>query len=182
MTPSAPTRWPADGAGVRRRFATAARALLAVLALWWSLPAAAVCLPAVCTCSVSTQALSFGTVNPLGGAVDSTGKVTVNCGGVVGLLIPLDVQFGAGSGSFGTRMMKSGAHQLAYNLYGDPARTAIVGDGTAGTLKMTSSILLDVLRLAPPLVMTVYGRMPGPQPLVAPGVYTDTLSVMVTYY
>jgi spore coat protein U-like protein len=157
-------------------------ALLAALTLWFAAPAAAICLPAACSCNVSTTAISFGTVNPLGGAVDSTGKVTIHCGGVVGLLIPLDVSFSAGSGSFAGRTMKCGAQSLAYNLYSTTARTSIVGDGTAGTTKMSGSIVLDVLGLAPPLVMTLHGRLPGPQPLAAPGVYTDTLSVTVTYY
>lgn len=42
--------------------------------------------------------------------------------------------------------------------------------------------MLDLLGLAPPHDVTVYGRIPGAQGAVAPGAYTDTLVVTLTYF
>lgn len=145
---------------------------------------AAVCLLPSCGCSVSTTALAFGSYNPLAyGNTDSSGTVRVSCSALVALLIPYDIAMSAGgSGSYATRRMSFGAYTLNYNLYTDASYTSVLGNGSGGTLKLSGGILLDLAGLAPPAVHWVYGRLPGPQLGAAPGGYSDTLTVTLTYY
>ncbi len=145
--------------------------------------AQALCLPAVCTCSVVVTNIVFAAYNPLAfGNTDSTGSVKVTCGGVAGLLVPFTIDLGKGGGtSFSTRRMASGANTLSYNVYLDSNYTTVWGDGTSATSRASGSVLLDALGLTPGLTFTVYGRIPGRQLTVPPGTYTDNLTVTVTY-
>jgi spore coat protein U-like protein len=141
----------------------------------------------VCSCSVSTTNLNFGSINPLSpSATDSTGSVVVDCGGVAGLLIPYRIDLNAGSagGTYASRRMKSGAvNAIQYNLYTDNTRTTVWGDGTGGSQPVNGGFLLDVLGLAPAQTNWVYGRVPGSQTTVVPANnYADTISVTLTYY
>lgn len=156
--------------------------LLLLIALWPN-RAQALCTAPLCTCTVSTTPIAFGAYNPLAyGPLDSTGTIKVTCGGVAGLLIPFTINLGKGSATtYGSRRMTSGGQTLPYNLYTDSNRTTIWGDATGGTLNVGASLLLDALGLSPGLVFTVYGRIPARQVTVPPGIYTDTISVTVTY-
>lgn len=161
----------------------ALRALVLMVAGWLAAGAAqALCLGPVCSCSVSTTPVAFGSHNPLGGATDSTGSVRVNCSGVAGLLIPYSISLSTGgAGGYGPRRMGSGANTLAYNLYSDPTRSSVWGDGSGGSAKLSSSVLLDVLGLSPLQTHTVYGRIPAGQTAAVPGSYADTITVTITY-
>lgn len=158
------------------------RSLVGLASLLGCSAAQALC-TLVCSCSVSTSPLAFGSYDPLLPANrDSTGNVRVTCGGVAGLLVPLTVTIGAGtSGSMAARQMASGARRLDYNVYSSSGYTTVWGDGSGGTGSISSSILLNLLGTAPPLDLPVYGRIPGSQVSVAPGTYTDTLVVTLTY-
>lgn len=157
---------------------------LATLALMLCASSAQALCTVVCSCNVSTVPVTFGTHNPLVAApTDSTGSVTVTCGGVVGLLIPFQIDLGkGGSGTYSPRRMKSGSNTLDYNLYLDTNRSQVWGDGSAGTLSVSGGITLDVLGFSPPVTTTIYGRIPGSQTATKPGSYTDSVSVLVTYY
>ncbi len=157
--------------------------LAAVLLLCLAANSAHALCTLVCSCSVSTTNVAFGTINPLSAAnTDSTGSVRVTCGGVAGLLIPYRVDIGTGGGSYAARRMNSGANTLAYNVYTDTNRTQIWGNGTGGTQYVSNSILLDLLGLSPAQINWVYGRLPGSQTTALPGVYSDTIAVTLTYY
>lgn len=148
------------------------------------LPAAqALCVGPLCSCTVSTSNVVFGAVNPIAiGSTDSTGSVRVTCGGTVGLLIPYQIELGAGgSGNTATRRMYSGAQTMNYGLYSDSSRLANWGDIAHGTA-ISGSVLLDALGLAPAVTHTVYGRISSGQTTTVPGVYADTITVTVTYY
>lgn len=158
--------------------------LLLGLLLGLAGPARAVC-TLVCSCSVTTTTLAFGSYNPLAfGNTDSSGTVRVQCGGVIGLLIPYEVTMSTGSsGSYAIRKLKFGAHTLDYNLYTDATYTAVLGDGTTGgTQKISSSVTLDLAGLSPPQIHWVYGRLAGRQLGAAPGAYSDSLTATLTYY
>ncbi|MFT7775001.1 spore coat U domain-containing protein [Roseateles sp.] len=157
-------------------------ALLALLALAGQ--ARALCLPAVCTCTVGTTNVAFGTYNPLAfGNTDTTGTIKIDCGGVVGLLIPFNIAISTGSsGSYANRLMKSGGNLLTYNLYTDASYTTVWGDGSGATQLINAGVTLDLLGLAPTQNFYVYGRIPGRQLSTVPGVYADTISVTLTYY
>ncbi|MFG6487461.1 spore coat U domain-containing protein [Roseateles sp. BYS78W] len=166
---------------------TSIRLLLASLLLWllaWAGPARALCLPALCTCTLATTNVVFGTYNPLAfGNTDTTGAVKVDCGGVAGLLIPFNIAISAGSGgSYANRRMKSGSNSLGYNLYTDASFTTVWGDGSSATQLVSSGVTLDALGLAPTQNFTVYGRIPGRQLTTVPGVYSDTINVTLTYF
>jgi len=127
------------------------------------------------SCSVSTLAVSFGVIDPAqAAATDATGTVTVTCTGLS--LIPYDVALSAGGGAYAQRTMSSGASTLNYNLYTSPTYNTVWGDGSGGTSRVSGSITL----LVNPGVHPVYARVPGNQN-VAPGTYTDSITVTVTY-
>lgn len=126
-------------------------------------------------CTVSSSALSFGTVNPISGTnVDATGGITVTC--TNGTAWTATAGVGSGSGAtYAARRMTSGANLLSYNIYTDAARANVWGDGTGGTATIGntgSGVAQNV---------TVYGRVPSGQTAVPPGGYADTVAVTVTY-
>jgi spore coat protein U-like protein len=153
-------------------------AVLAALGLpTW---AQALCLGPLCHCSVATGTLAFGSLSPLSAAnTDASGEVRVSCGGTVGLLIPWKLELGPGSGSVAARRMTGPSATLNYNLYRDAARSVVWGEGTAGLDAFT---LLNALGWSADVVLPVYGRIPGGQRLVPPGVYTDTIMLTLTFF
>lgn len=155
-----------------------------LLFLGWAGPARALCITGVCTCTLSTTNVAFGNYNPMAfGNTDTTGTIKVDCGGVVGLLIPFNIAISAGnSGSYAARQLKSGVKTLAYNLYTDSSYTTVWGDGSASSQIISSGVTLDALGLAPAQNFYVYGRIPGRQTTAVPGVYADTISVTLTYF
>lgn len=139
-------------------------------------PAEALC---VCSCTVTTTALAFGDYDQTSPSPkDANATVTVNCTSVVSVLSTADIAISArGSGSAANRRLNSGVRLLFYNIYSNPARTVIWGDGTGGTqiVQVPLNGLLNFSSSA-----TAYGRIPALQN-VALGTYTDTLTITVTY-
>ena len=131
---------------------------------------AATALPAWGACTVSAVGVVFGSYNTFGTApVDSTGTVTVACD-ITSLTYTIGLS--TGNGTYATRMMNGPSATLSYNLYLDPTRLIVWGDGSAGT-----SLVAGV---NPGLTHTVYGRIPALQN-VAPGSYSDTIVVTVSF-
>lgn len=138
----------------------------------------------LCSCSVSTDAVAFGVYNPLPStSLDGTGNVRVTCGGVLALLVPYDIALNIGSysTSFSPRKMASGSNRLDYDLYTSSARSIIWGDGSGTTQIVSDSITIALLG-GTSKDHAVYGRIPGNQTTTPPGVYSDTVTVTVTYY
>lgn len=158
--------------------------IAALFLLFLSQQASALCLPTVCTCSVSATPVAFGAFNPLTGAShDATGNVAFACGGVAGLLIPYTITLSTGSSNnYPARRMVNGANFLTYNLYRDSTRQTIWGNGTGGSATVTGNLLLDLLGLSPPTNIPVYGRISPGQITAVPGIYADTITVTVTYF
>src|SRR5258708_1862945 len=129
------------------------RRLLALLCLFLAFvgPARALCLPALCTCTLATTNVAFGNYNPMAYSnTDTTGTIKVDCGGVIGLLIPFNIAISAGSSTnYANRQMKSGTNTLAYNLYTDSSYTTVWGDGTNATQLISAGVTLDLAGLAP---------------------------------
>lgn len=164
---------------IRRRALPA----LSMLCLLAAAPAAQAACNLLCSCSTTTTNLVFGNYNPLAfGNTDTTGTITVKCGGVAGLAIPYTVDLGKGNAAtYAGRYMTGGGSQLSYNLYGDSMFTQVWGDGTASTVRASGNIGLDLLGLSPGIVYTVHGRIPGRQLTVIPGSYSDSVTVTLTY-
>jgi spore coat protein U-like protein len=139
---------------------------------------------AAVSCSVTATGPAFGIYNPLSATPTlSNGSVTASCTLVSGgsTTVSLTSSYSIGSGpSYAARTMVSGANTLAYNLFYDAAFTQIRGNGTGGS--QTGSANFTLTRGSPTQSTTsvIYGRIPAGQD-VAPGLYTDTIVVTITY-
>lgn len=134
-------------------------------------------------CTVTTTSLAFGNFAPLSGTVlDTTATVTVSCTcPVLCLGINYTVAINAGgSGTFSPRRMSAGTPTLAYNGFDSGTRTTVWGDGTGGTTVQSRCRLLGAIGSGWVEPITFYGRIPVSTG-IAPGSYTDSLTVTVTY-
>lgn len=138
-------------------------------------------------CELDVAPMSFGiydTLSPLGSQV--TGSVTVSCR----LLDPnaaerigYSIALGPGTGSYARRTMQAPgtSETLGYNIHLRSVSPATVwGDGTGGTVTANGSMTINKNSDRRPLVLPLVGAIP-PLQAVAPGVYTDTLTVTVTW-
>lgn len=128
-------------------------------------------------CFIRSFPVSFGNYMPATPVpVDSTGRIRVLCiGGGSGSSYTLSIDSGS-SGDTANRIMQFGAGQLAYNLYKDPARTRIWGDGTGGPTPLVQPAnSFFLIRNVP-----VYGRAFANQD-PAPGLYSDTVFVTIEF-
>jgi spore coat protein U-like protein len=126
----------------------------------------------VTSCNVSATTLNFGSAGVLAGNVDATNTVTATCTSATSYNIGLDAGTGSGA-TVTTRKMTSGANTINYSLYTDSARSTVWGN-TVGTntVSGTGSGLGQNF--------TVFGRVPS-QTTPAPGTYSDTVVVTITY-
>ena len=111
-----------------------------------------------------------------GPAVLGDGQINLQCTpdamvGVVSYTVAIGT--GEGSNSFAPRVFAGATADLEYNLYLDPARLVVFGDGSAGT-----QTLPGVCNGA--CVVQVYGRIDGGQ-LVPGGTYTDDVEVTIEF-
>jgi spore coat protein U-like protein len=121
-------------------------------------------------CSVSTVPIIFGTYNVyLTGNTQTIGQITVSCDPVT-----TSYTVALNGGTYGTiaqRKQSSGSDILLYNLYTNPARSVLWGDGSTNGVTVSSSN---------PTPLNVYGNIPGQQD-VSVGTYSDNVSVTVTF-
>lgn len=134
-----------------------------------SLSAAVLSVAAFGACTVNTASVAFGNYDVFAGAsTDSTGNISVSCDTSTSYSIALS----AGSGSISARTLTGTGSTLYYNLYADPARTLVWGDGSGGSTTVSNTAISGS--------HTVYGRIPAGQNVTA-GTYTDTLVITVTF-
>jgi spore coat protein U-like protein len=120
-------------------------------------------------CSVSTVGLNFGNYDVFSTLDnDITGTINVTCQTSTSYSISLS----SGSGTYMSRTMTSAGNLLSYNLYLDPTRLTIWGDGSAATETVSNTGMTGS--------STVYGRIPARQNAVV-GVYADIVTVTVTF-
>jgi len=135
-------------------------------------------------CTVSAGGIAFGIYNPLSGIGDaSTGSLLVTCTGTGtgSTLVTVDLSLSTGiSGNYGTRTMLSGANVLDYNIYWNAAHTQIMGNGTGGSFSGQAGPFTVTAGGNVQVTGTMYGYVPPSQD-VAPGGYTDVITVTVTY-
>jgi spore coat protein U-like protein len=120
-------------------------------------------------CSVSTSGLNFGNYDVFS-TLDNeiTASIDVSCQASTTYSISLS----SGFGTYASRSMTSGTTVLAYNLYVDPTRLTIWGDGSSGTATVSGS---GTTGSSP-----VYGRIPARQNAFV-GTYSDIVTVTVTF-
>ena len=119
----------------------------------------------------SASTLNFGSQGVLVANVDNTSTLAVQCTSTTPYNIGLDAGQGPGA-TIAARKMTHGANAVTYSLYSDTNRTVVwgntVGTMVAGTGNGASQSY------------TVYGRVP-PQTTPAAALYSDTITVTVTY-
>jgi spore coat protein U-like protein len=157
------------------------RLLWAGAALCLSLPAGAATATTSFTVQVtvttsclinSAGTLGFGSQGVLTGNVDNTSTIQVQCTSTTPYNIGLDAGTGAGA-TVASRRMTAGAATVSYTLYRDASRTQVWGDAVGtNTVAATGT--------GAGQNHTVYGRVFS-QTTPAPGTYTDTITVTVTY-
>ena len=121
---------------------------------------------------LSTNTLDFGTNGILTSNVDATATFNVQCTDTTAYNVGLDAGSTSG-GTVTTRKMTSGSDTVDYKMFSDSGRTSNWGetvtvDTVAGIGNGASQTL------------TIYGRVPA-QTTPAPGTYTDTVTITVTY-
>ena len=126
-------------------------------------------------CTVSATGLRFGAYNGHQASdLMSAGNITFTCTRSQ----PISIKIETGSPIVaGYRAMRSGAHQLAYQVYLDAAGTQIWGDGANGSKFYTNA--------SPPtgsaVVVPFFGRIPAGQSGLVAGAYGDTLMVRIDF-
>ncbi|WP_410254138.1 Csu type fimbrial protein [Paracoccus aminovorans] len=121
---------------------------------------------------ISAETLDFGNAGVLTSDVDATATLQVACTNSTPYDIGLDEGTGSGA-TITTRQMTAAGATIGYQLFRDSGRTTNWGD-TVGTDTLAST------GTGSAQAFTVYGRVLA-QTTPAPGTYTDTVTVTVTY-
>ena len=120
----------------------------------------------------SVPAIAFGTLDPLINN-DTQGDIVWVCTNGTNTEIRLD---GGNSGDINARTM-TGPGSLPYQLYTDPGRSQVFGDGTTGAAAPVTGV-----GYATPNNVTVYGRVAqGDADLATNGNYSDTVVVTIVF-
>jgi spore coat protein U domain-containing protein, fimbrial subunit CupE1/2/3/6 len=140
------------------------------------------CLPVECfafVCYVTSTPVNFNTYDVFSPIPsDSTGSLTLNCNNPDKKPLPVTIAISSGNaGIFTPRQMRqtTGPDRMNYNLFIDPSRTTIWGDGTGSTSIVTEVVTRDFI-----LNEVIYGRVPAQQNLSV-GTYSDILTVTVSW-
>ncbi len=135
-------------------------------------------------CTVSAGGIAFGIYNPLNAAGNaSTGALRISCNGsgTGSTNVTANLTLSSGfSGSYATRTMISGANALNYNIFWSTAYSQIMGDGSGGSFAGSAGPFTVTAGGSNFATGTMYGLIPALQD-VAPGSYTDMITVTVTY-
>lgn len=119
---------------------------------------------------LATPQLDFGAYSASAGVDDAQGALQISCvPDLLSLTVSYTITLSPGSAStFYPRRLTAGAFGLNYNLYTDPARTTIWGDGTNGSAVVggTCAALCST---------QVYGRIPAGQSVPAAQYRDDVL-------
>jgi spore coat protein U-like protein len=130
-------------------------------------------------CNVTSTPVNFSTYDVFSPIPsDSAGSLTITCNNPDKKPFPVTITISTGNaGIFTPRKMSqtAGPDRMNYNLFIDPSRTAIWGDGTGSTSTVTEIVTRDIT-----LNETIYGRVQAQQNLRV-GTYSDTLTVTVSW-
>lgn len=136
-------------------------------------------------CTMSATGVAFGVYDAAVTApTDSAGNVTIRCthlgGGAAKTSYSVALSAG-GSGNYAQRRMRAGTSYLNYNLFTDPTRLQVWGNGTAGSTLVAGTLLVNPGRFATNEVShPIYGRIPAQQ-AADTGSYSDTILVTLTF-
>jgi spore coat protein U-like protein len=127
---------------------------------------------------VTVSGVAFGAYSVFSpSALDSDGSITFQCNpGASGSTVRITLSAG-GSQGFVQRRMSSGGEHLGYNLFLDPARSTVWGDGTGGTAVFTVTLPSSGWST---ITQPIYGRVPARQDVGA-GDYLDSILVTMNW-
>ena len=127
------------------------------------------------SCQIRTTELNFGRYSGLDPFPTVTrAQILVDCGPApVALRVTLTP---GSSGRLLDRSMLQSTHRLHYNIYADPARRIVAGDGTGGTVALTPLLR----RLGGRNRFIVFGVIPARQAIPA-GDYSDQVQVVIEF-
>ena len=131
-------------------------------------------------CTISTNAVAFGSYDPVSAnassALNGTGSVVVTCTNGSSATITLGQGLNAASGSSDAaplrRMKDGGTNFLSFSLFSDSSRTTTWGNTSGTGVSHTGTGSATSL--------TVYGQVSGGQNVPA-GSYSDTVVATVTF-
>lgn len=124
-------------------------------------------------CVITAVPVNFGVYQPFSASpVDSNGTITIRCHFVGPYNIAINAPV---TGNFAGRHLSRPGSQLFYQLYTDPTRRTVWGDGTGGSGAVSGYCAGSCNN-----DHTMYGRIPSRQS-VTPGTYTDTVIVTVIF-
>ncbi|MEA2991610.1 MAG: hypothetical protein QOD40_530 [Alphaproteobacteria bacterium] len=126
------------------------------------------------TCLISSAAnINFNTQGVLSANVDRTGTITVQCTAATTYNIGLNAGTGVGATVAVRKMTSPAPATINYSLYSDAGYTTVWGNTiSTDTVPGTGD--------GTPISHTVWARVPA-QTTPAAGVYTDTITVTVSY-
>lgn len=135
----------------------------------------AVTLTITADCSItSTNALAFGSSGLLSGNIDATTSMGVQCTNTT----PYNIGLNAGTGSGATvatrKMTGPASATIDYSLYTNAGRTTVWGNTVGSDTVATTGNGAAQSH-------TIYGRVPSTATTPAPGSYSDTITVTVTF-
>jgi spore coat protein U-like protein len=131
-------------------------------------------------CEPIARDLAFGSYTSSRPApTDAVTTVSINCTAAgVAEIVTYSIAIGPSlEGGYQPRAMRGEGGVLEYNLYVDPARSLILGDGTQGTATLDGQLSLPGQGVKE---FVVFGRIPARQSL-RPGTYADMLTVAVEF-
>jgi spore coat protein U-like protein len=131
------------------------------------------------TCNVATNAVSFGTYDPLvvnqTAPLNGSGSVSTTCSNGLTNTVTLDQGLNGATGSTDTvplRQLRSGGNVLGYFLYSNSAHTTVFGNTAPTGFGQTGTGLNANL--------TIFGQVSGGQN-AAPGSYADTVTATISF-
>ena len=131
------------------------------------------------SCTINAATLDFGSTSLLATLIDATTTLSVTCTNTTPYSIGMDngVNFSA------TRRMQQGAsgNFIGYAIYTDAARTNPWTTASSSTTCTAANSCFLGTGNGSAQSITVYGRVPALGSGPAPGVYTDTVTMTVTY-
>nr|WP_226857416.1 spore coat U domain-containing protein [Acidithiobacillus concretivorus] len=136
-------------------------------------------------CKVSAQNLNFGSYTP-GTSLDGQSEISGACTNGTQFTVSWSPGLHAGSAGYDNRNMAgtgsgpaTSADLLHYQLYSTANHNAVLGDGSDGTITVSSAgIGMNTV-----LSANMYGQIPDTtaNQQAVPGTYSDTITVTVTY-
>ncbi|MEA2977991.1 MAG: hypothetical protein QOF19_3511 [Alphaproteobacteria bacterium] len=121
----------------------------------------------------STNTMDFVSAGVITANIDKQADINIQCTNTTPFKIGLNAGLGVGATIAVRKMTGPGGATINYSLYQDAARTTLWGN-TPPTDTVNPN------GTGASLPYTVYGRVPA-QNTPAPGAYTDTITVTVTY-